>query len=119
MIFGQNCSMIGYERTIGDHQAFSFNIGRFSIPLSLDMINNDSIKNVTSDINPKGVHSSGDYRFYLLKGNKHNYPGVYISDLMSCIMPTALISSFQLNNAKKNCENREEIHYTAGHTIYI
>ena len=79
MIFGQNCYMIGYKRTIGDHQSFSVNIGRFSIPLSLDINNNDSIKDVTSDINHKGFHFSGDYRFYLSIENKHNSPrGVYI-----------------------------------------
>jgi hypothetical protein len=79
MIFGQNCFMIGYERTIGAHKSFSFNIGRFSIPLSLDINNNDLIKDVTSDINHTGFHFIGDYRFYLSKENKYNSPrGVYI-----------------------------------------
>ena len=78
MIFGQNCYMIGYERTIGDHQSFSVNIGRFSIPRLID-INTDSITEITKDVKSRGFHISGDYRFYLSKENKHNSPhGVYI-----------------------------------------
>ena len=78
MIFGDNCYMIGYERTIGDHQSFSVNIGRFSLPRFVD-INTDSIQEITKDMNTKGFHLSGDYRFYLSKENKHNSPhGVYI-----------------------------------------
>jgi hypothetical protein len=78
MIFGKDCYMVGYERTIGDHQSFSFNIGRFSFP-KLVNVNTDSIKDLTKDLNSKGFHFSGDYRFYLSKENKHNSPhGVYI-----------------------------------------
>ena len=78
MIFGENCYMIGYERTIGDYQSFSINIGKFSLPPLAD-INTDSIKDLTKNINSKGFHLSGDYRFYLSKENKHNSPrGVYI-----------------------------------------
>jgi hypothetical protein len=78
MIFGENCYMIGYERTIGEHQSFSVNIGRFSLP-RLVSIDTDSIQEITKDINSKGFHFSGDYRFYLSKENKHNSPhGVYI-----------------------------------------
>ena len=78
MIFGTNCYMIGYERTIGDHQSFSVNIGKFSLP-RLFNINTDSITDLTKSISSKGFHLSGDYRFYLSKENKHNSPhGVYI-----------------------------------------
>jgi len=79
MIFGDKCYMIGYERTIGDHQSLAVNIGRFSIPLSLNLINTDSIEDVTKNINSKGFHFSSDYRFYLSKENKYNSPhGIYI-----------------------------------------
>jgi hypothetical protein len=78
MIFGQNCYMIGYERTIGKHQSFSVNIGRFSIP-KIVSINTDSITELDKTTSSKGFHFSGDYRFYLAKENKYNSPhGIYI-----------------------------------------
>jgi hypothetical protein len=78
MVFGTDCFMVGYERTIGDHQSFSVNIGRFSMP-RLFNINTDSIKDLSKTVNSKGFHMSGDYRFYLTKENKFNSPhGVYI-----------------------------------------
>lgn len=78
MIFGTDCFMIGYERTIGDHQSFSVNIGRFSMPRIFN-INTDSIKELSETVNSKGFHISGDYRFYLTKENKYSAPhGVYI-----------------------------------------
>jgi hypothetical protein len=70
--------MIGYERTIGNHQSFSVNLGRFSLP-KVFSINTDSIKDLTKDIRSKGFHASGDYRFFLAKENKFNSPhGIYI-----------------------------------------
>jgi hypothetical protein len=78
MIFGTQCYMIGYERTIGNHQSFSVNIGRFSLPKIFN-INTDSIKELSKATNSRGFHISGDYRFYLSKENKYNSPhGVYI-----------------------------------------
>lgn len=78
MIFGDECLILGYERTIGSHQSFSVSIGRFSLP-RLFNINTDSIKDLTKDIKTKGFHASGDYRFYLSKENKYDSPhGVYI-----------------------------------------
>lgn len=78
MIFGDNCFMIGYERIIKNHQSFSVNIGRFSLPRAFN-INTDSIKDLTKEINSKGFHASADYRFYLAKENKFNSPhGIYI-----------------------------------------
>lgn len=78
MIFGDNCFMIGYERTIGNHQSFSVNLGRFSLP-KVFSINTDSIKDLTKDTRSKGFHASVDYRFYLAKENKFNSPhGIYI-----------------------------------------
>jgi len=78
MIFGTQCYMIGYERTIGNHQSFSVNIGRFSLPRIFN-INTDSIKELSQATHSRGFHISGDYRFYLSKENKYNSPhGVYI-----------------------------------------
>jgi hypothetical protein len=78
MIFGDQCYVVGYERTIGNHQSFSVNLGRFSLP-RLFNINTDSITDLTKTINSKGFHASGDYRFYLSKENKYNSPhGIYI-----------------------------------------
>ncbi len=78
MIFGTDCFMIGYERTIGAHHSFSVNIGRFSLPRVFN-INTDSIKELSKTVNSKGFHMSGDYRFYLSKENKFDSPhGVYI-----------------------------------------
>jgi hypothetical protein len=78
MIFGTECYMFGYERTIGKHQSFSVNIGRFSMP-RLISINTDSIRDITKSIKSSGFHLSVDYRFYLAKENKYNAPhGVYI-----------------------------------------
>jgi hypothetical protein len=78
MIFGTDCFMFGYERTVGNHQSFSINTGRFSMP-RLISINTDSIKDITKDNKSSGFHMSMDYRFYLSKENKYNAPhGVYI-----------------------------------------
>ena len=78
MIFGDNCYMIGYERTIGKHQSFSVNIGQFSLPKVFN-INTDSITELSNSTSAKGFHISGDYRFYLAKENKYNSPhGLYI-----------------------------------------
>lgn len=79
MIFGKDCYIIGYERTIGEHQSFSVNIGRFALP-KLFSVGNDSIKELYSDvITDRGLSLSGDYRFYLGKENKYNAPhGIYI-----------------------------------------
>jgi hypothetical protein len=83
MIFGANCYMIGYERTIGDHQSFSVNIGRFSLP-KLASINTDSISEIDKASSSKGFHFSGDYRFYLAKENKFHSPhGLYIGPYMT------------------------------------
>jgi hypothetical protein len=78
MIFGTQCYVIGYERTVGNHQSFSFNIGRFALPQLIN-INTDSIQELNKTSGSKGFHISGDYRFYLSKENKFNSPhGIYI-----------------------------------------
>lgn len=83
MIFGQDCYSVGYERTVGNHQSFSIDIGRFAFP-RIFSINTDSVKDISSSTRSKGFHISGDYRFYLSKENKYNAPrGVYIGPYVS------------------------------------
>lgn len=79
MIFGEDCYVIGYERTIGKHQSFSVNVGRFAMP-RLFSIGTDSIKQINKSTSTSlGLSLSGDYRFYLSKENKYNSPhGIYI-----------------------------------------
>jgi hypothetical protein len=78
MIFGDNNYVIGYERTIGDHQAFSVHAGTFSLGKLIN-INTDSITGLNKDVKSTGLSLSGDYRFYFAKENKYNSPhGIYI-----------------------------------------
>ena len=83
MIFGEQCYWFGYERTIGDHQSFEINIGRFSFPKILD-ISTDSLQEIANETSSRGFHISGEYRFYLSKENKYKSPhGVYIGPYAS------------------------------------
>jgi hypothetical protein len=83
MIFGDQCYWFGYERTIGDHQSFEINIGRFSFPKILD-INTDSLQEIGNETSSRGFHISGEYRFYLSKENRYKSPhGVYIGPYAS------------------------------------
>jgi hypothetical protein len=78
MIFGKNAYVFGYERTIGNQQSFSINVGKFSIRKFFS-INTDSIIDNSSTRSSTGISLSGDYRFYLAKENKYNSPhGIYI-----------------------------------------
>jgi hypothetical protein len=79
MLFGDNCYVVGYERTIGKHQSFSVNVGRFAMP-KLFSIGTDSIKQIDNNSSTSlGLSLSGDYRFYLAKENRYNSPhGIYI-----------------------------------------
>ena len=83
MIFGEQCYWAGYERTVGRHQSFSVNIGRFSLPKMFN-INTDSVQEISKSTHSKGFHISGDYRFYLKKENKYDSPhGLYIGPYAS------------------------------------
>jgi hypothetical protein len=78
MIFGSNNFVLGYERTVGNHQSFSVHAGTFSLG-KVFSFNTDSIKNLDKNVTSRGISLSGDYRFYLAKENKYNSPhGVYI-----------------------------------------
>lgn len=83
LIFGDRAFVVGYERVIGKHQSFTFNIGRMSLPAFGGASNTDSLKLVKNS-NDKGFHISADYRFYLSKENKYDAPrGVYIGPFYS------------------------------------
>jgi hypothetical protein len=80
VIFGDRSLLLGYERTMGDHQSFSINFGLASLPdFKLFDPGSDSSVVVTNTTKDKGFNLTGDYRFYLSKLNKHKAPrGVYI-----------------------------------------
>jgi len=83
MIFGSNNYVLGYERTVGNHQAFSIHAGTFSLG-RLISFDTDSIKSINKNVNSRGLSMSGDYRFYLAKQNKFNSPhGVYIGPYLA------------------------------------
>jgi hypothetical protein len=85
LLFGGKALIIGYERTIGEHQSFCFEAGRMSLPKLLPGTINisDSIQ-LASSSTEKGYHLSADYRFYLKKENKYNSPhGVYLAPYIS------------------------------------
>jgi hypothetical protein len=78
MIFGSNNFILGYERTIGQHQSFSVHVGTFMMG-RLIRIDTDSIKSINKDVKSTGLSLSGDYRFYLAKENRYKSPhGLYI-----------------------------------------
>jgi hypothetical protein len=82
LIFGDKFNVLGYERVIKDDQTISIGIGRFSFP-KFSLIDRDSIK-LSRNVSDKGFNFSLDYRFYLLKENRHNAPrGVYIGPFYS------------------------------------
>jgi len=79
MLFGDRFMALGYERVLNEKSSFSINAGRFSLP-ELRRINTDKIEILDNrTLKESGFHIVGDYRFYLLKENKHKAPrGVYI-----------------------------------------
>jgi hypothetical protein len=79
MLFGDRFMAFGYERVLNERSSFSINVGRFSLP-ELRRINTDKIEVLDSrTLKESGFHIVGDYRFYLLKENRHKAPrGIYI-----------------------------------------
>lgn len=84
LIFGDGAWILGYERTIGEHQSFSVNIGRASFP-GFNIINYDSTGiDLKKDFTDRGFNFSADYRFYPAKENKYPAPrGVYFGPFYS------------------------------------
>ncbi|HEY3385677.1 MAG TPA: hypothetical protein VGK46_04145 [Saprospiraceae bacterium] len=85
MIFGDRSLVLGYERTLGEHQSFSINMGQASLPkFGLFDFGSDSSVVATKSSKDKGFNVTGDYRFYLASENKHRAPrGLYIGPYAS------------------------------------
>jgi len=85
MIFGDRSWILGYERTIGERQSFSLNVGRLSLPkFDLVDIADDSIVDLIKESKDRGYLFTGDYRFYLASENKYRAPrGLYIGPFAS------------------------------------
>jgi len=82
LFFGGRSLIFGYERILNNRRSFSINIGQASFP-KLEFRNPDSLRE-GSNLEEKGFHVSGDYRFYLAKENKYQAPrGVYIGPYFS------------------------------------
>lgn len=80
-------TIIGYERTLGEHQSFSIDFGINRLPnfkerdFVIDETTTLSNRNNGEEI---GIHATADYRFYLAKENKHRAPrGIYIGPYIS------------------------------------
>lgn len=80
LLFGDRSLILGYERTIGEHQSFSVNFGLAQLPkFNLINISDDSSFQINNSFKDKGYTLTGDYRFYLASENKYNAPrGLYI-----------------------------------------
>lgn len=85
LIFGDRSIILGYERTIGEHQSFSINGGLASLPkFNLISIADDSLIQLYKSSKDKGYNFTGDYRFYLASENKYRAPrGLYIGPFAS------------------------------------
>ena len=85
IIFGDRALILGYERTIGEHQSFSLNAGLAAFP-NFNILGSevDSVIQLHRDSKEKGYLITGDYRFYLASENKFRAPrGLYIGPFLS------------------------------------
>ena len=85
LIFGDMALILGYERTIGEHQSFSINAGLAALP-NFNILGSevDSVIQLYRDSKDKGYLITGDYRFYLASENKFRAPrGLYIGPFLS------------------------------------
>jgi hypothetical protein len=84
LIFGSGSIVVGYERLLKSKKhSITINIGLTSFP-DFGLIETDSLKHLSKLKDQKGFNVSADYRFYLLKENKHPAPrGVYIGPYYS------------------------------------
>jgi len=85
IIFGDRALILGYERTIGEHQSFSLNAGLAALP-NFNILGSevDSVIQLHRDSKEKGYLITGDYRFYLASENKFRAPrGIYIGPFLS------------------------------------
>ena len=77
LIFGGKSIIFGYERVLKNNRSFSINVGQTGFP-NLNLVSSEELK-ANSIRSEKGLHISGDYRFYLGKLNRYDAPrGVYV-----------------------------------------
>jgi hypothetical protein len=77
LIFGERSLIFGYERQLKNNRSFSINFGQAALP-NLEKGFSDEFREKTI-LSQRGLHFSGDYRFYLYKLNKYSAPrGVYL-----------------------------------------
>lgn len=85
LLFGPNAYRIGYERVLNPKRSFTVMVGAMDLPSFIDdgSIGNDTIQ-LSQSSKDKGLHFSGEYRFYLAKENKYPAPrGVYLAPYYS------------------------------------
>jgi hypothetical protein len=85
-ILGFENIIFGYERILGNHHSFSFEIGQNKLPYFVVGEEGSRTEglDLTSNNKGSGLHIAGDYRFYLKSENKFNAPrGVYIGPFYS------------------------------------
>ena len=87
IIINASNTIIGYERTLGNHQSFSVDFGINKLP---NFKEREFIINETTTLSNKnngqeiGIHATADYRFYMAKENKYRAPrGIYIGPYIS------------------------------------
>jgi hypothetical protein len=78
LIFGSKALIFGYERVFYKHHSLRINVGKMSLPNFSLGTNSDSIK-LQNNSKDKGLHLSGEYRYYFPHENKYDAPhGIYI-----------------------------------------
>jgi hypothetical protein len=112
-LFGDRALILGYERTIGEHQSFSINGGLAKLPkFNLISILDDSIVQLYKDSKDKGFLFTGDYRFYLASENKYKAPrGIYIGPFASYTY-MGRENTWNLNTETFNGEVKTDFNFT-------
>lgn len=87
IIIQPTTAIIGYERTLGDHQSFSVDFGINQLP-EIKKRNYQLDETTTlvgrGNNNELGIHATADYRFYFAKENKYRAPrGIYFGPYIS------------------------------------
>jgi len=112
VIFGDRSLILGYERTIGEHQSFSINGGLAALP-KFDVVDiaDDSIVQLYKDTKDRGFNITGDYRFYLASENKYRAPrGLYIGPYASHVF-MGRENTFHLNSETFKGDIKTELNF--------
>ncbi|HSF90109.1 MAG TPA: hypothetical protein VLA46_11865, partial [Saprospiraceae bacterium] len=112
-IFGDRSLILGYERTIGEHQSFSINAGQASLPkFNLISIADDSLVQLKKSSKDRGFNLTGDYRFYLASENKYRAPrGLYIGPYASHVF-MGRENTWNLNSETYNGEVKTDFTFS-------